>query len=270
MHHVPIEVKNLHVYLKSEHILRGVNMKIERKTLLLGPNGSGKTTLLKTILGMLNIDEGDVIIDGKSIRTIKRWIHVMSTNLVDAYSILPEDIKSIVKLYEDLLDLDVGTFNELVEMFNIRDVLSKTFYEISTGQRKLTALSLALAARGRYMILDEPFEDVDPGRKKRVIDLILSTDSIVLLSTHELWMIKLFRDWDCYIMFSGKAYGPIRVSDLLEARLVRGHREDSLLTIDVAGEKISIVKGVNEGVPLSELSSMEKMFEILYETPVAR
>lgn len=267
---MPIEINNLHVRLKNEHILKGVNMRIERKTLLLGPNGSGKTTLIKAILGMINIDDGDVIIDGRSIKVIKKWIHVMSTNLIDAYSILPEDIKSIVKLYEDLLDLDVGVFNELVEMFNIKDVLSKTFYEISTGQKKLTALSLALAARGRYMILDEPFEDVDPGRKKKVLDLILSTDSIVMLSTHELWMIKLFRDWDCYIMFSGRAYGPVRVSDLLEAKLVRGHHDNALLTIDVAGEKISIVKGTDEGVPLSELSSMEKMFEVLYEAPVAR
>ncbi|NPA23146.1 MAG: ATP-binding cassette domain-containing protein [Crenarchaeota archaeon] len=267
---MPIEVKNLHVWLKGDHVLKGVEMSIERKTLLLGPNGSGKTTLIKAILGMLNIDEGDIIIDGRSVRTIEKWIHVMSTNLVDAYSILPENIRTIVKLYEDLLDLDTSLFSELVEMFGIKEVLPKTLYEISTGQKKLVTLSLAISARGRYMVLDEPFEDVDPGRKKRILDIILGTESTVLLSTHELWMIKLFRDWDCYFMLSGRAYGPVRVSDLLEARLVRGDREGALLTFDLGGEKISIVKNVNEGIPLSELSSMEKMFEILYEAPVAQ
>ncbi len=265
---MPIEIKNLHVWLKGEHVLKGVEMRVERKTLLLGPNGSGKTTLIKTILGMLNIDEGDILIDGRSVKTVEKWIHVMSTNLIDAYSILPEDVRTIVKLYEDLLDLDVSLFSELVEMFSVKEVLSKTLYEISTGQKKLVTLSLAVSARGKYMILDEPFEDVDPGRKKRILDIILNTESTVLLSTHELWMIKLFRDWDCYIMLSGKAYGPVRVSDLLEARLVKGHHEKALLTFDIGGEKISIVKNVDNGIPLSELSSMEKMFEILYEAPV--
>ncbi len=262
---VVIRVKDLVVKLKSEPILKKVNMEISGKCILLGPNGSGKTTLIKTILGMLNIDDGDVEIDGKSIKEISRALGYVSTNLIDAYTLIPTNLRNTFLLYNDLLNVDLSLANEMLEMFSMsKDVLKKNIWELSTGQRKIVTLILALSSKCRHILLDEPFEDVDPARKKKIIDLLKTINSNVLLSIHETWLLNIFKDWNCYIMISGKAYGPVKIADLLEARIVRGSHERSILTITIGDSTISIVKDVDEGIPISQISTLDRIFEVVY------
>ena len=66
-----IEIKNVsESYVKGEKVIDNMNLKIEDGTVFgfIGPNGAGKTTTIEMITGVLNIDEGDILIDGKSIK----------------------------------------------------------------------------------------------------------------------------------------------------------------------------------------------------------
>ena len=66
-----IEIKNVsQSYVKGEKVIDNMNLKIENGTVfgVIGPNGAGKTTTINMITGILNMDEGDILIDGKSIK----------------------------------------------------------------------------------------------------------------------------------------------------------------------------------------------------------
>ena len=67
-----IEIKNISIQLNSKTILDNVSLFIERGTthVILGPSGAGKSTILKVILGLFQIDEGTIVIDGKDIASI--------------------------------------------------------------------------------------------------------------------------------------------------------------------------------------------------------
>jgi Cu-processing system ATP-binding protein len=65
-----IEIRNIHKSFGKLQVLKGVNVRMEPGKIyaFLGPNGSGKTTLIKSILGLVNPDAGEIIVDGENVK----------------------------------------------------------------------------------------------------------------------------------------------------------------------------------------------------------
>ncbi len=112
----------------------------------------------------------------------------------------------------------------------------------------------------RNTLLDEPFEQLDPAKKAGLAEELSKLKGTLVVNTHETWVLKPFREWTTYLMFEGRAYGPVRAGDLLESRLVRGEVEGAVLVFEASGKVFSLVKG-EEGEALTELVTLDRVYE---------
>jgi len=193
------------------------------------------------------------------VRNIKNYLP-FSTNLREVYS-LGRKVKDIVYLFEEIKNLDKKTFESFLRESNVYDqVINKPLYKLSAGQSSLTRTALALASHPKIALLDEPFENLDPARRLIVVKWIKEYMKEGFITTHELDLLKEFKDWNAYLLLNGKLHGPIMVEDLLEASVVEGEVNNALVTVETpAGKKISLVKG-QSGTKLAVLGSINRIF----------
>jgi len=247
---------------RQEPVLKGVTAKFEGRCLLLGPNGSGKTTLFRVFSGLTPPKSGRVLVDGEDINHIYGKVGALATNLPEVYNLFFLSAYDHVIVYADLLGGDPDKAFEVMERLGLRkDYLRKRKpWELSGGQRKAFTTGMALSIGARNTLLDEPFEQLDPARKSGLAEELSGLGGTLVINTHETWVLKPFRDWTAYLMFEGRAYGPVRAGDLLESRLVRGRAEGAVLVFEVSGKVFSLVRG-EEGEPLTGLVTLDRVYE---------
>jgi len=251
---------------RQEPVLKGVDGRFDGKSLILGPNGSGKTTLFRAVCGLTRVVEGRVLVDGRNVEEIYAEPGVLSVNFPEAYSLLSVKVRDLITLYSDLAGSDPSKAYEILEDLGItRELLERRkLHELSAGQRKAVCTAMALSMGARHVLLDEPFEQLDPARKGRLIGHLARYDGIILLNTHETWLMKNLPDWDAYFMFEGRMYGPAKVEELLNVRLRMGKRARAVLCMEVSGRTVSLVKG-RRGTLLTSLESLDRVYELALE-----
>ncbi|WP_338598458.1 ATP-binding cassette domain-containing protein [Sulfolobus tengchongensis] len=245
-------------YVLLEHI----NLKIDGKNLILGPNGSGKTTLIRATCGLLPY-KGNIYVNGNEVRKIRNYID-LSTNLYEVYSI-GRKVKDIVYILEEIKDLDTILFYNLLKELRIHDqVINKPLHKLSAGQSSMVRIALTLSSKSKIALVDEPFENLDPGKREIIADIFREYFNTGFITTHELDLLKEFKEWNSYIIFNGKIYGPILVEELIDANVVEGEVSNAIVTIEVQkGKKISLVKDKQTGIKISMLGSLNRIYGVV-------
>ena len=165
---------------------------------LLGPNGSGKTTLFKTLLGLLPVQGGEVILDGRDLRTLQRdAIARLVSYVPQAHgAFFPYTVLEVVLmgrtahlgLFAAPSASDHGAALDAIRRMGIAHLADTTYTRISGGERQLVLIARALAQDAQMVVMDEPTANLDFGNQVRVLERIraLAADGIgVLLSTHD-------------------------------------------------------------------------------------
>ena len=190
-----IELKNIsREYKKGKKLIDNLNMIVNDGEIFgfLGPNGAGKTTTIKMMAGILDIDNGDIIIDGKSIKTNPIEAK-MSMGLVpdspDAFLKLKgiEYLNFMADVYEVSSDDRKNRINELSEKFEISNVLNNKIESYSHGMRQKIVIIGALLHNPKNWILDEPMTGLDPKSSfelKRLMREHVNKGNMVFFSTH--------------------------------------------------------------------------------------
>jgi len=260
-----IEVVNLHVKYRwrQEPVIRDVHARFKGKHLILGPNGSGKTTLFRAIAGLTPISSGRIIIDGVNLDEIYGKPGVLAINLSEVYNVFHLNAYDHLRLFMDLTD---GDFDLALKMLGdlglSTDLLRKRKpWELSAGQQKAFSTVIALLSSARHILLDEPFEQLDPARKGKLIEHLREYKGVILLNTHETWLLSALRDWSTHLMFEGKLCGSMSAGELVEASLVVGDSADAMLRFTVSGKTYSLVRGEG-GEPLSNLITLDRIYEL--------
>ena len=260
-----IEISDLYVKYRwrQEPIIKGVTARFDDKHLILGPNGSGKTTLFRAIAGLTPISSGEVLIDGVDVSTIYGEPGILAVNLSEVYNVLHLNAYDNLRLYMDLVGGDLDYALSLLEQLGVDKMLLKRrkLWELSAGQQKAFSTIAALASKVKHVLLDEPFEQLDPARKSRLIEGLKEYNGVLLLNTHETWLLTALSDWSTVFVFEGKLYGPVPVSELLNASLVMGDEEEALLRFEASGCKYSLVKSA-KGEALTKLTTLDKVYEL--------
>ncbi|QGA53694.1 ATP-binding cassette domain-containing protein [Sulfolobus sp. E5-1-F] len=256
-----LEYKDFGIIFDSV-LFQGVNLRIDNRSIMLGPNGSGKTSIIKATCGLLSY-EGYIYVDGNEVRKIRNYSN-LSTNLVEVYSIGIK-VKDIVYIFEEIKNLDVNMFSRLLKEVRLfEQVINKPLYKLSAGQSSIVRLALALSTNPKIALIDEPFENLDPARRVVIAKWLKEYFEEGIVTTHELDQLKEFKDWDSYILINGRIYGPISVADLIEANVVEGDVENSILTIQLHdGRKISFVKSTQMGAKLTNLGSIDRIYGVV-------
>jgi ABC-2 type transport system ATP-binding protein len=155
---------------------------------IIGPNGAGKTTLLECLVGLLPVSSGLVLWETHSLPVDKR------KNLM---FYLPQDIAPysdqpafrLTGLCRDIYGLSREREREVFVRLKLENVLSRRVGELSRGYRRRLLLALALLAPKPLLLLDEPFDGLDPRQAVEVADLLREESAVgrtLVLSIHQL------------------------------------------------------------------------------------
>jgi len=129
---------------------------------IFGPNGCGKSTLINMIAGLMPLDQGEILFDGKTLKETK--IGYVFQNYRDALFpwITARDNIAYPLRRHGMKEADVqARVDELIQLFEIRFDLARYPYELSGGQMQTVCIMRALAPRPEVMFLDEPFSALD-------------------------------------------------------------------------------------------------------------
>ena len=171
-----IEIKNVSkTYNGKKKVLKNISFKIEGGEIFafIGHNGAGKTTMIKCIMGILDFEEGDILVDNKSIKEepleCKRIMAYVADN-PDLYENMKaiDFINFICDMYEVSEDIRRENTLKYAKIFEIEDKLNDDISSFSHGMKQKIALIAALAHDPKVLIMDEPFVGLDP---KAVYDM---------------------------------------------------------------------------------------------------
>ncbi len=178
---------------------------------LLGANGAGKSTLLRLMSGLEKPDEGDVTVCGMRFHAqgieIKKRMGVVpeGLGLFESMSIL-ENLLAVGPIYglksreSELRALD------LLHVLDLTHSRNTIVRECSFGMRKKTALAMALLYKPSVLLLDEPFEGIDPASSTKIQGLLkqlAAEGAAVLITSHIFSIVKLIAD-RVIILYDGK------------------------------------------------------------------
>lgn len=190
-----IEIKNVSkTYNGKKKVLNNVSFKIESGEIFafIGHNGAGKTTMIKCIMGILDFEEGDILVDNKSIKEepleCKRIMAYVADN-PDLYENMRaiDFINFICDMYEVSEDIRRENTLKYTKMFEIEDKLNDDISSFSHGMKQKVALIAALAHNPKVLIMDEPFVGLDPKAvydMKEIMRDMAKEGKTIFFSTH--------------------------------------------------------------------------------------
>lgn len=192
-----IEINNVSKsYVKGKKSINGLNLEIKDGEIFgfLGPNGAGKTTTIKMITGILDIDEGDILIDGTSITKnpvlAKEKFGFVPDN-PDLFLKLKgiEYLNFLAEIYNVSSEDRKERISTLAKKFDIYDSLNNRIQSYSHGMRQKLIVIGALLHNPKNWILDEPMTGLDPKSAhdlKELMRIHTENGNTVFFSTHVL------------------------------------------------------------------------------------
>ena len=192
-----LKATNLHKSYRKKSVVRGVTIEVEPGQVvgLLGPNGAGKTTCFYMIVGLIPTDKGSITVDGVDIT--HKPVNIRSSLGV---GYLPQEASvfrklsvrdNIMAILELRSDLDTNGRNEilqtLMEELGVAHLAGQMGHVLSGGERRRVEIARALAARPRFVLLDEPFAGVDPISVREIQGIVkhlIDQDIGVLITDH--------------------------------------------------------------------------------------
>jgi phospholipid/cholesterol/gamma-HCH transport system ATP-binding protein len=252
-----IRVRGLHKTFGPQHVLRGVDLDIERGkiNIIIGGSGQGKSVLMKHLMGLLKPDAGHIYVDGEDIvplgdvemaRMRRKFGMVFQyAALFDSYNVVENIAFPLVERYHlsrDEIMTRVRDLLKLLDLANVPGIEQKFPAELSGGQRKRVGLARALIDRPQILLYDEPTTGLDPVATKNV-------DSMIVQASRDFGVTSVVISHDIVSTFRIAD----RVSMLYEGRiLVTGPAKEVLRAPEPPLREFIETAGV--GVPAVEAS----------------
>ena len=190
-----IEIKNItKSYVKGKKAVDNISFDVLDGEIFafIGHNGAGKTTTIKSIVGILDFDCGNILINGKSIKddaiNAKKEIAYVPDN-PDLYENMKaiEYINFICDMYEISKEERFKNIQKYSIMFEIDDKLNDEISSFSHGMKQKIALIAALSHNPSVLIMDEPFVGLDPKAvfdMKEIMKKMCKEKKTIFFSTH--------------------------------------------------------------------------------------
>tara|TARA_R100001143_G_scaffold63590_1_gene72949 strand:- start:14891 stop:15589 length:699 start_codon:yes stop_codon:yes gene_type:complete len=162
---------------------------------LVGNNGAGKTTLLRLILDLIRATTGEVQIEGENVSKGESWKKITGAYLDDHMLLgylTPDEYFDVLRKVHKMSDADLKLHNERFENFFNGEILGQKKYirDLSKGNKKRVGISAAFFGNPQLVLLDEPFESLDPSsqiRLKKIVEKEKEEKSTTfMISSHDL------------------------------------------------------------------------------------
>ena len=179
-----IEVKGLHKWFGSQHVLRGVDLSIEAGviTVIIGGSGQGKTVLLKHLIGLEKPSKGQILVDGQDIVPLseremlpirrKFGMVFQYAALFDSMTVY-ENVCFPLREHTEVKESERRErVRAILEAVSLPDIEHKFPSELSGGMRKRVGLARALVLNPKIVLYDEPTTGLDPVATENVDRMI--------------------------------------------------------------------------------------------------
>ncbi len=205
-----IQVRNLSKSFGGVPVLRGVDLDVPEGevTCVIGRSGSGKSVLMRHVIGLLEPDQGRVVVDGApldeltyaELRQVRRKFGVLFQGgaLFDSMT-AQENVEFPLRTFTDLTRAQVRQrAQECLALVELPQAGSQKPAELSGGQQKRVALARAIAIEPKYILYDEPTSGLDPETSNTIDELIhrlgstMGTTSVVV--THDMHSVLSIAD----------------------------------------------------------------------------
>ena len=228
-----LKATDLHKSYRKKEVVRGVTVEVEPGQVvgLLGPNGAGKTTCFYMIVGLIPTDQGSITVDDVDIT--HKPVNIRSSlgvgYLPQEASVfrklsVRDNIMAILELRRDLdLDQRKEILQTLMEELGVSHLASQMGQVLSGGERRRVEIARALAARPRFILLDEPFAGIDPISVREIQGIInqLTEQNIGVLITDHNVREMLGICHHAYILNEGRVLAAGNAESLLANEEVR-------------------------------------------------
>ena len=198
-----LEAKNISINYDERNAVRDVSLRADPGNVIaiLGPNGAGKSTLLRALNGSIAPASGEVLLDGKSLRTFARRVVARQIGTVAQEA----DLRFPVTVFEFVLggryawssakawgwenERDIEMAQNAIRETELADFESRLMNELSGGERQRAVLARALATEARVFLLDEPTANLDLAHQATMLRLIKARcakeESAAVVVTHD-------------------------------------------------------------------------------------
>jgi phospholipid/cholesterol/gamma-HCH transport system ATP-binding protein len=214
-----IETRDLHKSFGSDHILRGVNLRIPEGvvSVVLGPSGTGKSVLLRHVIGLLRPDSGDVVVRGRPLSKMSRS-QILSLRTEIGVMFQDGALFSMMNLYDNVAfplrqhtKLKEKEIREVVmdhlTRVGLANAASRMPNQLSGGMRKRAGLARALVLDPGVVLCDEPDSGLDPVRTALLGELLIEQHAqmggTIVVITHDVDLAQRISD-HISILWQGK------------------------------------------------------------------
>ena len=240
---IVLSVRGLTKTFDDKVAVSGLNLEVEVGAFygIVGPNGAGKTTTLSMITGLLRPDSGTITVNGSDV-----WKDTVQAKRM--MGVLPDRLRLFDRLtggqllyYAGVLrGLDGAVVRErtadLAHAFGLEESLGRLVSDYSAGMTKKIALAAAMIHSPRLLVLDEPFESVDPVSAATVTEILkkyVTAGGTVVLSSHSMDLVQRICDHVAVVVngevLADGTMASVRNGETLEERFV-----------DLAGGRTSV------------------------------
>ncbi|WP_338949297.1 ABC transporter ATP-binding protein [Fusobacterium nucleatum] len=230
-----LEIKELSFsYNKhKENIFKNLSVNFAKGfNVILGPNGAGKSTLLKAIFGLLRY-QGNIYYDGVNLSKINfnKKIELISYLPQMDLNISPLTVLEMVllgrlpELHQKISDEDIEAVTEILKALNIEDLITRTFSELSGGEKKIVFVAQTLVRNPKLILLDEPTNSLDLQKQLELCQFLQNfiklkkVDIIVIL--HDINLAIRYADHIVILSNDGKLYNSGEAKKVITEKMLR-------------------------------------------------
>ena len=203
-----IEIKNLNKWYGDFHVLKDVNLTINKGEIIVvcGPSGSGKSTLIRCINYLEQFQEGSIIVDGielmndvKKIKAIREEVAMVFQHfnlfphltILDNLTLAPVWVRKMPRKEAEAMAM------KYLDRVGIANQANKYPNQLSGGQQQRVAIARSLCKNPKIMLFDEPTSALDPEMVAEVLDVMIELareDKTMVCVTHEMGFAKKVAD----------------------------------------------------------------------------
>ena len=203
-----IVCKDVHKWYNDFHALKGINMEVKKREVLVifGPSGSGKSTFIRTLNRLEEHQRGQIIVDGielsHDVRNIEQvrmetGMVFQQFNLFPHLTVLQNIVLAPIWVRKWPKQKAEETAIQLLERVGIPEQANKYPGQLSGGQQQRVAIARSLAMQPKIMLFDEPTSALDPEMIKEVLDVMIElakSGMTMLVVTHEMGFARAVAD----------------------------------------------------------------------------
>jgi polar amino acid transport system ATP-binding protein len=208
-----LEIRGVTKAFDDKPVLQGIDLKVEEHTavVMIGASGSGKSSLLRCINLLVDIDDGDILLDGEVVtdpsvdpQRVRRSLAMVFQhfNLFPHMRVLDQITLAPVKAHGIPKDEAVEEARALLARFGLADRERDYPDQLSGGQQQRVALIRAIATRPRALLLDEITSALDPELVGEVLEVVRELKvggMTMLIATHEMAFARDVADEVCFL-----------------------------------------------------------------------